>query len=73
MATYVSSSSSAGGIGFFGLVYAGIILAKVFGFVDWSWFNILLPFTIVFGIIVFCFVAYLLILLVEGIYKKYKK
>lgn len=58
MATYVTSSSSSSGIGLIGLVYAGIILGKIFGLVDWSWFYILMPFNIILGILILCAVIY---------------
>jgi hypothetical protein len=38
-----SSSSSSGGIGFFGLLTIVFVTLKLTGFIDWSWWLVLLP------------------------------
>jgi hypothetical protein len=38
-----SSSSSSGGIGFFGLLTLLFITLKLTGYIDWSWWLVLLP------------------------------
>ena len=37
MRNNVVSSSSSGGIGFFGLLGVAFIVLKLTGFIDWSW------------------------------------
>lgn len=39
----VSSSSSSGGIGFFGLLGVAFIVLKLTGFIDWSWWWVTAP------------------------------
>ena len=38
-----SSSSSSGGIGFFGLLTILFVALKLLGFIDWSWWWVLSP------------------------------
>jgi hypothetical protein len=48
----MSSSSSSGGIGFFGLLTIVFIVLKLTGYIDWSWFWVISPILvpIIFGI-----------------------
>lgn len=48
----MSSSSSSGGIGFFGLLTIVFIVLKLTGYIDWSWFWVISPILvpILFGI-----------------------
>ena len=50
-----SSSSSSGGIGFFGLLTIVFIVLKLIGTIDWSWFWVLSPaiFAVVMAILIF--------------------
>ena len=43
MSSSSSSSSSSGGIGFFGALGLLFIALKLLGFIDWSWWLVLLP------------------------------
>lgn len=43
MSSNDSSSSSTGGIGFFGLLTIVFITLKLTGFIDWSWLWVLAP------------------------------
>lgn len=45
------------GISVFGLVYAAIIVGKIFGLLDWSWFWILSPFIFILALL---FIAFLI-------------
>lgn len=38
------SSSSSGGIGFFGLLTIALITLKLLGYINWPWFWVLSPF-----------------------------
>ena len=38
-----SSSSSSSGIGFFGLLTVALIVLKLMGYINWSWWLVLLP------------------------------
>jgi hypothetical protein len=48
----MSSSSSSGGIGFFGLLTIVFIVLKLTGFIDWHWFWVVSPvlIPIIFGL-----------------------
>lgn len=52
-----TSSSSSGGIGFFGLLTIVFITLKLVGYIDWSWWWVLSPvwisFLLVLALIVF--------------------
>ena len=50
----MSSSSSSGGIGFFGLLTIVFIVLKLTGYIDWSWFWVISPILvpIIFGIVI---------------------
>lgn len=62
--TTVTSS----GIGFFGLLTLIFITLKLTGFINWSWFLVLLPIMPVLILIGLCFVALLLyVILTFGI------
>jgi hypothetical protein len=39
----MSSSSSSSGIGFFGLLTVALVVLKLTGFIDWSWWLVLAP------------------------------
>lgn len=45
-----TSSSSSGGIGFFGLLTIVFITLKLVGYIDWSWWWVLSPIWIAWGI-----------------------
>jgi hypothetical protein len=57
------SSSSSGGIGFFGLLGVAFIVLKLTGFITWSWWWVLAP---IWGGFVFVVVLFLGVLLVAG-------
>jgi ABC-type polysaccharide/polyol phosphate export permease len=48
----MSSSSSSGGVGFFGLLTIVFIVLKLTGYIDWHWFWVLSPvlIPIIFGL-----------------------
>lgn len=58
-----SSSNSTSGIGFFGLLSIVFITLKLTGYINWSWWLVLLPiwgwvaFVVVVAVIAFLFVA----------------
>lgn len=43
MGKRVSSSSSSGGIGFFGLLTVVLIVLKLLGVIEWAWIWVLAP------------------------------
>jgi hypothetical protein len=47
----MSEKASSGGIGFFGMLTILFIGLKLTGFIDWSWWLVLLPILIPLGII----------------------
>lgn len=47
-----SSSSSSGGIGFCGLLTVAFIVLKLCGVISWSWWWVLSPLWISFGLVV---------------------
>lgn len=55
-----SSSSSTGGIGFFGLLTIVFIVLKLTGYINWSWWLVLLP---AYGGLAIIVIAIVLILL----------
>ncbi|NBX48555.1 hypothetical protein EBT25_01215 [bacterium] len=59
-----SSSSSSGGIGFFGLLQILFIGLKLTNFIAWPWWQVLLPTIISLSILFICLalVAFLLVL-----------
>lgn len=54
-----SNNASGGGIGFLGLLQIAFIVLKLMDFIDWSWWWVLSPFLMLFGI---CFVCFLIVL-----------
>lgn len=52
-----SVSSASGGIGFVGLLTVAFIILKLLGKIDWSWWWVLSPPFITFGVIVFILVC----------------
>ena len=46
-----NSKNISGGIGFFGLLTIVFIVLKLTGFIDWSWWWVLAPFWIPWGIV----------------------
>lgn len=44
MANANASASANGGIGFFGLLTIVLVALKLTGFINWSWWLVLLPF-----------------------------
>ena len=54
MSNVSSSSSSSGGIGFFGLLTILFVALKLTGFIDWSWWWVLSP-------AIFCVVLWIII------------
>jgi ABC-type antimicrobial peptide transport system permease subunit len=58
----MSSSSSSGGIGFFGLLTIVFIVLKLTGYIDWSWFwvisPILVPITFGIGLLIIIVIAW---------------
>jgi hypothetical protein len=61
----MSSSSSSGGIGFFGLLTILFVGLKLTGYIDWSWWWVLSPlfFSLV---IVICVLLVILIIVILG-------
>lgn len=55
-----SSSSSSGGIGFVGLLTILFIGLKLTGYITWSWWWVLSPIWISFGVFLFFVVLFLL-------------
>ncbi len=51
----MSSSSSSGGIGFFGLLTILFIALKLTGYITWSWFWVLSPITI--PLVIICIIG----------------
>ena len=51
MARSNASSSSSGGVGFFGLLTILFIALKLTGYIDWSWWWVLSPIWIVSAIV----------------------
>lgn len=62
-----SSSSSSGGIGFFGLLTIVFIVLKLTGSISWSWFWVLSP---LWGIIAFIVAIVVIFVLVPAILEK---
>jgi hypothetical protein len=58
--TMSSSSSSSGGIGFIGLLQLLFIGLKLTGYINWSWWWVMSPFLICFGIVVALLLIYAL-------------
>lgn len=56
-----NGKSSGGGIGFFGMLAIVFIACKITGFIDWSWWLVLLP---IWGplllVLVVAFIAYVI-------------
>ena len=46
-----SSSSSSGGVGFFGLLTIVFITLKLTGYIDWSWWWVMSPLIVAAGIL----------------------
>lgn len=61
MANSSSSSNSSSGIGFTGLLTILFIGLKLTGFIDWSWWWVLSPVLIGFGLFIFVIIIGLLI------------
>jgi len=47
-----SSSSSSGGIGFAGLLTVAFVVLKLTGYISWSWWWVLSPVWISFGVLI---------------------
>jgi hypothetical protein len=62
----MSSSSSSGGIGFFGLLTILFIGLKLTGHIDWSWWLVLSPLLIGFGIIIFVLIISTILVIKYG-------
>lgn len=60
-----SSSSGAGGIGFAGALTILFIALKLTGYIDWSWWWILAPLWIGFGIVLLIIGITLLVFMVK--------
>lgn len=71
---YVSSSSSSGGIGFFGLLTIAFVVLKLTGFIDWDWVwvfaPIWLPIAIVLGMFLCVAIVGLIVYLVKVLVEK---
>lgn len=65
-----SSSSTNGGIGFFGLLTIVFIVLKLTGYIDWSWFWVLSP---LLAPVVIIFSVLLIIFSLGGGFRKTKK
>lgn len=65
-----SSSSTNGGIGFFGLLTIVFIVLKLTGYIDWSWFWVLSP---LLAPVVIIFTVLFIILALGGGFRRTKK
>ncbi len=61
-----SSSSSSGGIGVFGVLGIIFVLAKLGGYIDWSWWLVLLPIYGGIGFVVLFLLTFLVLTIVAG-------
>ena len=55
-----SNTSTSGGIGFAGLLGIVFIVLKLCHVIEWSWWWVLAPFWIPFGIVIICFLIYII-------------
>lgn len=56
-----NTSSSAGGIGFWGLLTIAFIVLKLCGVIAWSWWWVLSPVWIAFAVLMLCIVIAVII------------
>jgi hypothetical protein len=61
-----SSSSSSGGIGFLGALTLVFVLAKLAGWVTWSWWLVFAPVLIVWGLLLFVLFLFVLTKVFSG-------
>lgn len=64
-----SSSSSSGGVGFFGLLTILFIALKLTGYIEWSWFWVLFPIIFILGLIAATLLVVLAIFIVGKLSK----
>lgn len=62
----MSTSSSSGGIGFFGLLAITFIVLKLVGVIDWAWFWVLAPIWAPLNLLLIIFVTWALIVFFSG-------
>jgi Transmembrane Fragile-X-F protein. len=68
-----SYNSSAGGIGFLGLLALLFITLKLTGFIDWSWWWVLSPLWIPTSIVLLIFVVMLIGVVITAVVKASKQ
>lgn len=63
------TSSSSGGIGFAGLLTVAFVVLKLTGVIAWSWWWVLSPLWISFGLVLIVLATLLVVLLWTGAHK----
>lgn len=67
------TQQTTGGIGFLGLLTIVFITLKLTGYIHWSWFWVISPLLVPFGILLFLLVIYALLTLAAALLKRHEQ